>query len=164
MEDYFLIVKDIINNEYFTYLKQIEQHGTTRYNHSMRVSYLAYMIAKFIHLDYKRVARAGVLHDFHYTEDFSNRKERFISMLSHSKKAVSNSLKHFDLSDMEKDIIKTHMFPINLYIPKYSESWIVNISDKLIAIDEFKDKYKYKIKNKLYFISNIVLFLIIGKF
>ena len=64
-------------------------------------------------------------------------------MLSHSRKAVSNSLKHFNLNEMEQDIIKTHMFPASPYIPKYSESWIVNISDKIIAFKEFEEKYSY---------------------
>ena len=105
--EYILLINDILNNKYFEELKKIEQHGTTRYDHSVRVSYKAYKIARFLHLNYRSAARAGLLHDFHYTTDFPNRRERMISMLSHSKKAVSNSMKHFELTEMEKDIIKS---------------------------------------------------------
>ena len=37
---------------------------------------------------------------------------------------------------MEKDIISTHMFPVNLRIPKYFESWIVDLVDDIVAVYE----------------------------
>ena len=40
----------------------------------------------------------------------------------------------FDL--IERDIIKKHMFPLNIAFPKYKESLIVCIADKIIALYE----------------------------
>ena len=53
---------------------------------------------------------------------------------------------YFNINKMQEDIIYNHMFPATLRIPKYKETWIVSISDKLIAI---KECTKYKIPMKI---------------
>ena len=58
------IVNHILNNEEFLKIKKIEHHGISRYEHSMKVSYYSYKIAKALRLDYEQVARGGLLHDF----------------------------------------------------------------------------------------------------
>ena len=58
-------------------------------------------------------------------------------LVNHPKYAVMYASKYFDLSEKEKDIITTHMFPVAMHtIPKYAESWIVNIVDNFVAICE----------------------------
>ena len=65
-----------------------------------------------------------------------------ISAFVHPKIALKNATDIFNLSDMGKDIIITHMFPlIPNKIPKYLESWIVSAVDKLVAIYEFSYSY-----------------------
>ena len=64
-----------------------------------------------------------------------------------SKKSLQNSEELFYLSDKEKDIIYTHMFPLNINrVPKYLESWIVSIVDKIVATYEFSLTFKNKCK------------------
>ena len=41
------------------------------------------------------------------------------------------------MGDIERDIIKRHMFPLNIRPPKYRESWIVCLADKICAVNEF---------------------------
>ena len=48
---FFSIVNDILENDEFNKIKTIEHHGTTRYNHSLRVSYYSYKLAKFFKLN-----------------------------------------------------------------------------------------------------------------
>ena len=55
------IVGNILDNEEFNQIKRIEHHGTTRFEHSVRVSYYSYKISKLLHLDYVETARAGLL-------------------------------------------------------------------------------------------------------
>ena len=62
--EYSQLVYHILINSEFNKIKSIEHHGVTRYEHSLKVSYYSYKIAKFLHLDYKDVARGGLLHDF----------------------------------------------------------------------------------------------------
>ena len=62
-DNYMNIVGNILDNEEFNQIKGIEHHGTTRFEHSVRVSYYSYKISKLLHLDYVETARAGLLHD-----------------------------------------------------------------------------------------------------
>ena len=50
--------------------------------------------------------------------------------------ALQNAARDFDLNKIEIDIIRKHMFPLNLRIPRYRESFIVCLADKICAIRE----------------------------
>lgn len=156
--EYLELIKNILSNEEFNKIKDIEHHGTTRYTHSLRVSYVSYKITKLLHLDYKEVARAGLLHDFFISDEERTFKDRFLSTFTHPKYAVENSCKYFDLSEKEKDIIGSHMFPIYYSIPKYAESWIVSLTDKVVGTYEFCMKFKYKFS----YITNLFLILLLN--
>ncbi len=160
--EYMYLVSDIYNNQEFVKTKEIEHHGVTRFDHSLRVSYYSYKIAKILRLDYKEVARAGLLHDFFLSSEDRDKKERFISVFKHPRICVLNSIIHFELSHKEIDIIRSHMFPINLKIPKYAESWLVSFVDKGVAVYEFSKKLSYKFKFK--FVTNIYIFFLINFF
>lgn len=143
--DYLSIVYDILEIDEFNSLDLIEHHGTTRFEHSLKVSYHSYKICKKLKLDYIETARAGLLHDFFLSEEDRTKKERFKSTFNHNKKALDNSLLYFELSKREKNIIKSHMFPFNLVVPLYPESVIVSLVDKCIGTYEFLLKFKCKI-------------------
>lgn len=154
---YINIVRDILEHEEFNKIKYIEHHGITRFEHSIKVAYTSYKIAKFLRLDYKEVARAGLLHDFFLSDEDRTFKDRFVSYFIHPKYAVETSQRYFDLSDKEIDIIKSHMFPAYLSVPKYVESWIVSLVDKTFSSFEFLTKFRYKFS---YAINIFILFLI----
>ena len=140
--EYSQIVYHILVNEEFNKIKTIEHHGVTRFDHSLKVSYYSYKIAKMLHLDYREVARGGLLHDFFLSNEDRTFKERLISTFVHPKFAVLTAQNHFDLNEKEIDIIKSHMFPIYYSIPKYAESWIVSFVDKGVAMKEFEQKFR----------------------
>lgn len=142
--EYLELVKNILDNQEFNQLKEIEHHGTTRFSHSLRVSYFSYQITKLLHLNYQEVARAGLLHDFFLSNQNRTLKERFLSTFIHPKYAVLNSCKYFNLTEKEKNIIESHMFPLYISLPKYAESWIVSYVDKVVGTYEFYQKFKYK--------------------
>lgn len=153
-KEYYDLIKDILNDENFRKLDSIEHHGTSRLQHSLRVSYYSYVISKKLRLHSKEVAKAGLLHDFFMSYEDRSGKERFLSTFIHPKYAAANANKYFDISDLEYDIIRTHMFPLNLAIPKYSESWLVSIIDKIVGFYEFINSYRFQLSyatNYLYF-------------
>ncbi len=137
-KEYIEIVNDIINNHEFKKLNDYKHHSGKRFNHCIRVSYYSYLLSKKLKLDYKASARAGVLHDFFLVNNQSIAiKERINVLVNHPLLALENSKKYFTLSDLEQDIIKSHMFPINIFmIPKHRESWLVNFIDDLCSIYE----------------------------
>lgn len=154
---YLNIVNHILDNEEFNKIKYIEHHGISRYDHSLKVSYYSYKIAKLLKLDYRETARGGLLHDFFLSNEERDAKERFISTFIHPKKAVKNSVEFFNINEKEVDIIKAHMFPVNITLPKYAESWVVNLVDKAVAITEFSKKFGYKFS---YLANLYIIFLI----
>ena len=128
------IIQPILNNKEFLKTQRIAHHNTTRFDHSLRVAYYTYKVAKALRLEYRDTTEAALLHDF-FIDDVKN--ENFVMRLrKHPSCAVNNSLKFFDLNEKQIDIIKTHMFPITFTPPKYLESWLVNLVDDVSAIYE----------------------------
>ena len=64
----------------------------------------------------------------------------------------------FDLNDREKNIIRTHMFPINLAVPRYLESWLVSIVDKGVAFYEFYHSYSPIFRTAINYLYFFILF------
>jgi uncharacterized protein len=160
-EEYLQIVDNILNNKEFITLENIKHHNTNRLAHSLKVSYNAYKVARFLKLDYDQVARAGLLHDFYLdrTKDYKTIKEKFeLFTTKHPNDAINNSLKYYHLTNKEKDIIRTHMFPFDIYVPRYLESWVVNLTDSWVSIYEFA----FKFKNEISYATNLYLFFLIN--
>lgn len=137
------IIKEIINNEKFKELKNIKQHGrkNTRYMHCYNVAKETYYKCKKKNLDYISATKAALLHDF-YNEHYNNLLKRIVLFFNHGNKSLENSLKYYNLSEKEKNIIASHMFPATYVIPKYKESIIVSLMDKKIAFKEIIDNLK----------------------
>ena len=151
-EEYYSIVKDIMENETVQQMKNYRQHyDTNTYEHCFHVSYMNYKICKALHLDYKSAARAGMLHDLFLYDWRRSRKELNLEgyhAFIHPKIAYRNASKIFDLNKKEKDIIVKHMWPLTLPLPRYPESFIITISDKYSALYESFAYYKKKLSKK----------------
>lgn len=150
------IIKPILNIDEFYELKKISHHGITRYNHSLRVAYYTYLITKKLHLNYKEATIAALLHDF-FTDEVADELSVF-KLRRHPNHALENASKYIKLSDMQKDIIKTHMFPVTFTPPKYTESWIVDIIDDCASIYE----RSYTIKKQLSAAGTFLLLIVVN--
>lgn len=159
--EYKNMINNILNDVKFQEIRNCRHHGITRLEHSLRVSYFSYKASKFLHLNAREAARAGLLHDFFVPSDLSN-KGQIISVFKHPRKALENADNKFILSDMEKDIIFSHMFPLTIARPpKYLESWLVSIVDKLVATYEFASSYTKTFLFKSQYMS--LLFIVLLK-
>ena len=159
--EYSIIVKDILENAKFAKMADIEHHNTTRLDHMFKVSYYSYLVARALHLNYREVARAGLLHDFYFgrTVDHDKVSDKVkLYAHNHPKEAVENAKKYFDINAIEEDIISSHMFPIDIKIPKYAESCIVSTVDKVIGTYEFYKKASKKLKYSM----NLCLVLVLN--
>ena len=130
------IASKVLFNEEFLKTKKIIHHGTTRYDHSVRVAYLSYKLSKIIGGDRKSIIKAGALHDF-FLEEYDNNIVKEAKMLvNHPSIAKQNAISYFGVNKKEENIIESHMFPMSNVMPKYKESWIVSIADKIVALRE----------------------------
>lgn len=159
-KEFFNIIENIINNDEFLKMKDIPHHGITRYHHLLRVSYYTYYVTKFLRLDYKKATRAAILHDFFFNEEGSKHCKMRV-WRKHPGYAIDNSERVFgSLSEKEKDIIKTHMFPVTFTPPKYAESWIVDIIDDVAGIYE----KSYSLRIEFNAATSFLMFLFINYF
>lgn len=136
-KDYLKIVNPILRNDAVQEMRKYMHHGYVDcLSHSMQVSFLAYRIGKRFKLDHKALARAGMLHDF-YLYDWHVKGDRVgLHGTTHAQTALENAEKYFNLSDVERDIIKRHMWPLNIGIPKYKESIVMMFADRYCTVME----------------------------
>ena len=113
-EEFYSLVEDITNNKNFNKLNKELHHGITRYEHSMRVAKHTYIIGKALNMkNLNETTRAALLHDFYINDDLKGQSSAK-KLGTHPEVALHNSLKYYDLNEMQQDIIKSHMFPCNL--------------------------------------------------
>ncbi|MBQ8182248.1 MAG: HD domain-containing protein [Ruminococcus sp.] len=139
---YFSHVKDIIDKEELGQLKNITHHiSTTRFQHCLNVSYYSYIVCKKLNLNAHSAARAGLLHDLFFYDRKAYNSIRAKGQVSHSRLhsfiAAENASKLINITDMERDIIEKHMWPVTLKLPKYRESYVICFVDKYCAVIEF---------------------------
>ncbi len=136
------IISDIIKSDKFITLKDENHHGISRLEHSLNVSKVAYRLSrKFKLKKIKDITRAALLHDLYNDDELIGE----ISLIAHSKKASENALQYFNVNKRQLNAINAHMFPLSKTLPKYTESWMVTLSDKIVAIYEML-RYKAPLK------------------
>lgn len=132
------------------------QHGNTScLLHSIAVAYYSYRLAKamyFINFNIRDLIRGALLHDYFLYDWHIPNPENKLHGFNHPKIAEEKAKLDFDLSNIERDIIKKHMFPLTIKPPKYKEAVIVCIIDKICSIYEIfkKSSYKNKEIRKIY--------------
>lgn len=139
---YFDCVSDIIECDELSRLKNITHHvSTTRFQHCLNVSYYGYVVCRKFSLDARSAARAGLLHDLFYYDrkeyNSSKTKNQLSHSMMHSLMAADNAGKIIDMSELERDIIEKHMWPVTRKLPKYRESYVIMIVDKYCAVLEY---------------------------
>ena len=130
---------DILVNERFNSQKDFVQHGkTSTYEHIFNVTIMSLKISnKFkIKCDKKSLIRGALLHDYCLYDWHINDKSHRLHGFRHAKTALLNAREDFELNKIEENIIYTHMFPLNLRLPKYKESMVICLSDKICAVME----------------------------
>lgn len=140
---------DILNSNNMELNKTFIQHGNTSvYDHCINVTTMCLKIVnKFnIKVDTKSLVRGALLHDYFLYDWHDKDKSHRLHGFRHARFAYLNASKEFDLNKKEQNMILTHMFPLNLRIPKYKESVILCVADKICALSETIEIIKEKIK------------------
>lgn len=127
-----------LRNTNYMMNKEFIQHGTTSvYQHCVSVAYRSVIIAARynINVDMRSLVRGALLHDY-FLYDWHGCSLRELHGFHHPRIAWENATRDFDLNPREQDIIRKHMFPMTVIPPKYKESWIICIADKLVSSQE----------------------------
>ena len=164
------ITTNILNDNRFMLLKNDVHHGTTKYAHCKRVSYLSFLFSKLFKGNVAEVTRAALLHDFFFGERLAKDEN---SYLKHPFVSAKNAKKYFNVTKDEENTIKSHMYHYALvkkislltneedrrYLienkPKGKAGIIVCLSDLLVSIYEVACyKIRYNASLYLLFILN----------
>lgn len=152
------LYQSFLNDEKILRMKDISMHrGSNCYIHSFKVAKKA--IKKSINkknINLEVVLIGAILHDY-YLYDWRQDKSK---LKKHAKNhpgiAINNAINDFDISDDVKNVIKTHMWPINIKaFPNTKEAKIVSLSDKAVTIRESMTTKKHKQKKREEYLSYI---------
>lgn len=136
-QDYLELVADLLVKPEVQRLADFTQHHySNRLEHSIRVSYTSYLIAKRLHLDVRSTARAGLLHDLFYYDWRTTKFDLGTHAYVHPRIALHNAEHLTQLNEKERDIIIKHMWGATLALPRYAESYIVSLVDDYAASAE----------------------------
>jgi len=137
VEEHEKCIEDLLGHEEVQSMKCFTQHGKVScFDHCMNVSYKSYKICKKLNWDSRSAARGGMLHDFFLYDWHTTKIETGLHGFQHPYLALENACHFFLLTDMEKDIIVKHMWPLTHKLPKYRESYVVAFVDKYCALLE----------------------------
>lgn len=130
---------DIVKSVGMQEEKRYVQHGKVSvFHHSFAVACLSVFLARRLWLDVDKRAliRGALLHDYFlydwHVRDSGHRMHGF----THARRALRNAERDFILDPIERDIIQKHMFPLNPAPPKYMETVLVCVADKICAVYE----------------------------
>ena len=125
-------------------MADMKQHakGVSCLDHSLFVSYLSFSLCRRWHWNDKAAARAGLLHDLFLSTREENGMGLWKHLRLHPQMALENA-KAFGLSEVEEDIILKHMWPVTISKPpRYRESMVVNMADKICTVCEVLRLYQ----------------------
>ncbi len=142
------VAQSIITHEEYQKLKHLTHHHyLTRYEHCLYVAYRSYKkgLKKNV-VDLRSIIRGALLHDLYLYDRKETPVKKHLKV--HPKTALDNALKYFEINNLEKDIILSHMWPIGSVKPKYISSKIVSKSDKACSLAEVFH-LKKKLRNNI---------------
>ena len=132
---YVELTGDLLSDDLVKSMKTYRHHGeiSTHY-HSVYVSYNVLKACERIKADHEReIVRAALLHDF-YLYEWYTEKHSENHIYYHPKESVKNIESHFgELSDLQRNMILSHMFPTAKTMPHYLGSWLLTLTDKRCA-------------------------------
>lgn len=150
-KEYINCISDLLHIDDVQKLKNYSQHmNTTRFQHSVNVSYYTFLIARKLHLDAHSAARAGLLHDFYFYDwrdvEKSNRPIEGRHCKVHPQIALENARKATSVNFIIEDAILHHMWPMTIRMPKTKEGWLLQAVDKYCAVSEILLQGSHKLR------------------
>ncbi len=122
-------------------MKTYCQHGNvSTFHHCRKVAACSYWLDQRLHAmsDPASLIRGAFLHDYYLYDWHVPDKSHRLHGYRHPKTALRNAEQEFDLNEIERDIIRSHMWPLTLFhMPKSKEAALVCLADKICTLQEF---------------------------
>lgn len=125
----------------------IQHANVSTYEHSLNVAEMSLILVRAfkIKVDEPSLVRGALLHDFFLYDWHDKTAMPRAHAYLHPLIAYDNAKKEFKLNFIEKNIIQSHMFPIGIVLPRYRESWVVVVADKICTVREVIAGLRFKL-------------------
>ncbi|MGV7929121.1 MAG: HD domain-containing protein [Spirochaetota bacterium] len=131
----------VLESGEFQLLDAYTHHGSvTRKEHCLQVARMAYIMAHRRGLDAVSAARGALLHDFFFYDWRTDGPG--LHGFRHPAIARANARSRFALNAIEEDAILRHMWPLTPVPPRYAESALVCVADKLVAVRDYSKVFR----------------------
>ena len=121
-------------------MQQYIQHGNvTTYEHCMRVAAISFWLNRRLNLgcDEASLVRGAFLHDFYLYDWHLPHPEMGLHGFTHPATALANAEARYTLNDRERNVIRSHLWPLTLLPPpRCREAAVVCVADKLSSTTE----------------------------
>ena len=130
---------DILGSQGMLLSQSFRQHGDVSVTlHCFFAAVVCVRLARALALrvDTRALVRGALLHDYFlydwHDPDPSHRLHGF----RHAGFALRNAGRDFSLGPIERNMIASHMFPMNLVLPRFRESLLLCLADKICSFCE----------------------------
>lgn len=139
-QELYNLASDILKSDVFQEMQNFSHHkhmSTMEHSINVAESSLAYVNRYNIKCNKRALVVGCLLHDL-FLYDYHAKGNRWAKWhaFTHPKIALQNAEMHFNLSALEKEIIKKHMWPTTIVPPTKKEVWIIVWEDKVCAVKE----------------------------
>jgi uncharacterized protein len=139
------VIQEFTLDEEYQTLNNYFAHGSISvYSHSLFVAERSYLYAKKknLDLDYRSLIRGAMLHDFYLYDWHKKHKGHRLHGFRHPAWALHNALLRFPLNLKERNIIRSHMFPLTLLHPPLSKEARI-----VCHMDHYEARVEYRMQN-----------------
>ncbi len=137
-DEFVACVEDLLATQEVRKMRLFSHHANVScLEHSVAVAYTSFLFCKRFGRDAKAAARGGLLHDLFLYNWRVKGSHEGLHGFTHPAAALKNAEQLTNLSDLEREIILCHMFPMGMRVPAHMESITVCMMDKICAINEF---------------------------
>ena len=128
-------------------MRRFRKHGRTdTYHHCERVAFYSLWLARRcrplwdsfgFRPDYRALVRGAFLHDFYLYDWHTQKVPHEMHATIHPAMALKNAREHFEITPLEADIIRNHMWPLTPgHYPRSVEAALVSLADKACSAGE----------------------------
>ncbi len=143
MREFVEATGDLLSSEQVRMMGRWRHHGrVTTLDHSLFVAYCSYRAARVLHLDASSAARGGLLHDLYLYDSHDRSAHPGNQCFDHPRAAARNAAALTELSDKERNIILSHMWPLGGALPRSPEALLVDLVDTCCAALELSHVYR----------------------
>lgn len=143
MREFIQTTNELLGSDQVRMMGQWRHHGPiTTLDHSLFVAYCSYRVARALGLDATAAARGGLLHDLYLYDSKDKSAHPGWQCFDHPRAAARNAEALTQLSDKERNIILSHMWPLGGALPRSTEAWVVDLVDTLCAGLEMSRVYR----------------------